>query len=196
MRLLSLLTVAIFAAFILNEFHATAAPKPKPPDQVELVKALTDAVCALVVLGGPKTFPPFSPEVCRSAPHIVFVSSQTFTGNFVGSPGADFRCNQLASEADLAGIYKAWTADTSSPDTDPRAFRFRRSSGPYILVDGTVVADDWADLTAGNLSAPIELNENGNATDVEVWTNVAIDGTRLDVAEESGCDHWNVELSA
>ena len=29
MRLLPLLTVAIFAAFILNEFHASAAPPPK-----------------------------------------------------------------------------------------------------------------------------------------------------------------------
>ncbi len=57
----------------------------------------------------------------------------------------------------LAGTYKAWiSTSTTSP-----LVTFSPSSGPYVRVDGTKVADDWADLIDGALDAPILVTELG-----------------------------------
>jgi hypothetical protein len=65
-----------------------------------------------------------------------------------------------------------------------------QSLGPYVLVDGTIVANDWSDLTDGALAAPINLNEKGEFTSVDVWTNAAADGTRLNATSESTCGNF------
>ena len=48
----------------------------------------------------------------------VFISSVQYTGALGGLLGADLRCNNLARNANLSGVYKAWLSDTSnSPNT-------------------------------------------------------------------------------
>ena len=79
-------------------------------------------------------------------------------------PGADAKCNELASAAFLPGIYKAGTASS-----DPPAARFFRSSGPYLLVDGTIIANDWDDLSDGSRRAPFIGNENVDPASAEVF---------------------------
>ena len=69
---------------------------------------------------------------------------------------------------------------------------FTRSFGPYVLVDGTVVADDFQHLISSALLAPINLNERGEETSVEVWTNVATDGTEAEFANADTCDGFRV----
>jgi len=87
----------------------------------------------------------------------VFLSSATFAGNLGGATGADAKCQALAA-AKLPGTYRAWISDaTSSPSS-----RFTRS-GPYRLVDGTLVANDWAELTGGKLQHAIDMTESGGA---------------------------------
>jgi hypothetical protein len=108
----------------------------------------------------------------------VFLTSQVYDGDLGGLQGADQKCQALATAAGLKGTYRAWLSDsTASPST-----RFSKSKGPYKLVDGTVVATNWADLTDGNLQHRINISELGTdpfipGTSVPVWTNTRADGT-------------------
>jgi len=89
---------------------------------------------------------------------IVFVSSETYSGNMGGNAGADANCQRLADAALLDGTFKACV---SSVAEEP-ATSFSQSTVPYVLVDGTVIADDWIGLTDGSIDNPINLDENGN----------------------------------
>ena len=170
-------------------YQATAASPAKQLE--EKVDALRDIVCVQAVVFNDKNgrLGVTTPKACREAAHIVFVSSQAFNGNLGTLTDADPICNLLAANAGLPGIYKTWVTGETNPDTRPPAFRFSRSFGPYVLVDGTIVANDWDDLTDGSLAAPINLNEKGEITSVEVWTGVAVDGTRLNSTREDTCNN-------
>ena len=92
---------------------------------------------------------------------IVFVTSTSFSGNIGGVTGADAKCQIEADGQDSivpTGTYFAWLSDgTQSPDT-----RFTKSSHPYVLADGTRIADDYADLTDGSILHPINVEASGN----------------------------------
>lgn len=54
----------------------------------------------------------------------------------------------------------------------------RIPDGEYQLLDGTVVANDKADLTDGSLDAPINRDESDNGpVEGNVWTGTIADGT-------------------
>ena len=95
----------------------------------------------------------------------IFVTSQRHDGNFGGITGADTFCQGLATSAGLSGTYLAWLSDTT---TSPSA-RFAQANVPYRLVDGTTIANDWADLVDGSIQNPINLDEYGNAAPV-LWS--------------------------
>jgi cysteine-rich repeat protein len=83
-----------------------------------------DDVCTNTCAWGPAT-------------RIVFVTSEIYTGNLGGLAGADAKCQSLADAAGLPGNYMAWlSTGASSPST-----RFTQSPNPYVLVNGTKVAD-------------------------------------------------------
>lgn len=84
----------------------------------------------------------------------VFVSSTTYTAALGGPAGADAKCQAVAVAAKLPGTFAAWISDkTSTP-----ALRFSKI-GPYKLVDGTLIANDWKQLTSGTLLHAIDLTE-------------------------------------
>ncbi|HMA92526.1 MAG TPA: hypothetical protein VKP30_07560, partial [Polyangiaceae bacterium] len=117
------------------------------------------------------------------AGRIVFVTSAVVTAKFGGITGADLLCADLARTAGLSGQYLVWMSDSS---TSP-ATRFAQSGAPYVLVNGTVIANDWADLVDGQLAAPINVDEHGNPTfAAEVWTGSSADGT----AATDTCADW------
>jgi hypothetical protein len=104
----------------------------------------------------------------------IFVTSQRHDGNFGGITGADTFCQGLATSAGLSGTYLAWLSDTT---TSPSA-RFAQANVPYRLVDGTTIANDWADLVDGSIQNPINLDEYGNAAPSSmVFTFTMTDGT-------------------
>ena len=91
---------------------------------------------------------------------LVFVSSQRYAGNLGGLTGADSRCQALAQAAHLPGQFKAWLAS----ETVSAASRLTHSAKRYLLLDGTVVANDWAALTSSTSSAlrhAIDMTELG-----------------------------------
>ncbi len=118
---------------------------------------------------------------------IVFTTIALNTGNLGGLEGADAICNQLADAAGLTGPYMAWLSDTTgSPST-----RFDQSPGPYVRVDGVIVADDWDDLTDGSVDNLPNIDENGSVAGDFMWTGTNTDGTA-----QGGftCSNWSTDV--
>ena len=118
-------------------------------------------------------------EVCVDgsceAGTLVFVSSTTYNGNLGGVRGADAKCAEVAAAAGLrSSTWLSWTADATFQPADA----FEGQTIPYYLVDGTKVADDWADLSDISIDNPISLDERGNAAPdgALAWTNVDANG--------------------
>jgi len=110
---------------------------------------------------------------------IVFVTSATFSGNLGGLAGADAKCQVEAdgpASVVPSGTYLAWLSDgTDSPDT-----RFAKSSHPYLLPDGTRIAEDFADLTDGSILHPINIDSTGKTLGKQrFWTGTNPDGTSV-----------------
>ncbi len=126
----------------------------------------------------------------------VFVTSTLQPSNLGGLAGADAVCQQLADSAGLGGTYRAWLSDaTGSPST-----RFTQSSSPYVLVDGTRVADNWAGLVSGTLRHAISLTEKKTTPPTAtagllcctsgtfVWSNTTAQGALYTSA--ASCGNW------
>jgi hypothetical protein len=110
----------------------------------------------------------------------VFVTSEAFDGNLGGLSGADNASCGLAAR----GNWKAWLSDE---DTDARD---RIPDGEYLLLDGTPIANNKADLTDGALLHAINLDENLEPVSGEgVWTGTDRDGTRS--GEGEYCAFWS-----
>ena len=105
----------------------------------------------------------------------VFVTSTTTKGGLGGTTGADAICAGRATAAGLAGTFKAWLSVTG----DGPATRFTQSAVPYRLVDGTLVANDWTDLTDGTLAHAIDVDESGTHVAADVWTGTGAAGGPL-----------------
>ena len=133
-------------------------------------------------------------DQCLRDSMFVFVTSTTHTGDLGGLLGADAICNQLAYDAGLPGTYMAWLG--SSVEGTPSS-RFTPSAAPYVLVDETVVADNWSDLVDASIDAPISLTELGTPapTSIDVCgsTQVVWSGANPfgDLAADSDrCADW------
>lgn len=122
----------------------------------------------------------------------VFVSSTTSTGNMGGLNGADNICQTRANAAALGGTWKAWL----SSSTTSAASRLTQSSSPYVLVNGTLVANNWADLTDGSIVNPINRTEFGNVTaNGAVWTHTTTTGAQATTNAGQVCSDWTVSTS-
>lgn len=115
----------------------------------------------------------------------VFVTATPTDGNLGGIAGADALCQARAVELGVGGpTYLAWLGDST---TSPAA-RFTHA-GPYVRLDGTPIAADFADLTDGTLDAPIVP---GQAT--KVWTNVSAAGNEPGFGQH--CQDWTSSSSS
>jgi hypothetical protein len=103
---------------------------------------------------------------------IVFVTASGQTANLGGLDGADSICASEADGAGLPGEFKAWLSTLETPAAD----RLTRSPVPYVLVDGTRIADDWDDLVDNQLLAPIDIDATGQTRTGDVWTGTLPSG--------------------
>ena len=117
----------------------------------------------------------------------VFVTKQFLNaGELMGIDGADAICK---SEAEMYGLpkpdrYVAWLSDSkSSPAT-----RFQTRTARYVLVGGSLIADDWDDLTDGQLSHAIDRDATGELVNNTVWTATTVLGEAVDTGEF--CSDW------
>ena len=76
------------------------------------------------------------------------------------------------------------------------------SLGPYVRTDDEKIANNWADLTDGDIAVPIEIDENG---DLQIdfnftWSGTSPDGTPWDsswlFAPPQGeyCEDWTINF--
>ena len=141
--------------------------------------------------------------VCLNRDVRVFLSSEKYTGNLGGLAGADQKCNDLANIEGLGGQWVAWlsTSDISA------STRITQTNNNYVLLDGRVIANGWADLTDGSLNSPIILTENMNSHDNgNTWTHTKPNGETVGRDEEpvwvedefitaliNACNDWTSE---
>lgn len=129
---------------------------------------------------------------------IIFITSRGYPGNFILSPSnADFICNFHAQNGIAPeGVYKAWI----SSQTEPVNFRLENHDGPFVLLDGSVVANNFQDLLDGVINIPITITEwsfpiksffkceKNGCSELKplVWT-----GTNIYGEPSENCDDWN-----
>ncbi len=110
----------------------------------------------------------------------MFVTSTSSGGSMGGLGGADATCNARAAAGGLPGTYQSWLcANGNSPAT-----RSTHATVPYRRTDGATIANNWTDLTDGNIAAAINRDEFGNDVSASSpflpWTYVNTAG---------GCDN-------
>ena len=127
----------------------------------------------------------------------VFVTESVHTGDLGGIEGADAICQAEADAAGLAGTFLAWLSDsTESPST-----RFVHYNAmleplyPYQLVDGTLVANGWTDLTDGTVNHMIYVTATGTPPNglLLAWTNTTPSGQPFNVLLDpvlDSCSGW------
>lgn len=168
----------------------------------------TDGTCAPVVAGTDPAGDCNANQACFAgacgAGKLAFVTSALYDGALGGLSGADQLCMNHAALGCLPGTYMAWLSTaTESPST-----RFTQDNVPYRRVDGTIIANSYADLTDGALTTPLNLDEVGNAgptanimgCDPDLsWSGTDIDGTPLtttptvpNVGPQNRCQEWTV----
>jgi hypothetical protein len=122
---------------------------------------------------------------------LVFITSTAWNGATIGSlANADALCTTAASNGSLPGTYKAFLSD----GTGDAATRMTHSTDPYVLPNGTRVANNWADFIDGTHINGININESGlNATlgslcggTAQAFTGSLTNGTDLG----DNCANW------
>lgn len=128
----------------------------------------------------------------------VFLTSTSYNGDLGGLYGADSKCQERASAAKLGGTWKAWLSDDKI-DAKSRLIHY---SNAYKLINGTVLANNWNDLTDGTLQNFINITELGTPFSREVWTGTKPDGNRspVPVGESllsgDNCSNWTSNSSS
>ncbi len=115
------------------------------------------------------------PSACSVGKARVFLTSSLYDGDFGGVSGADSVCGARAAAQGLGGQWRAWLSDSATPASS----HIYASAGPYVLLDGTVVAPNFAALVSGSLSHPISLTELAapiSDGQTEVWTDIDVTG--------------------
>lgn len=130
----------------------------------------------------------FSNEVSGNPQPInyVFITNQTYNANLGGLAGADAKCQASADDTGLGGIWKAWLSDSVTAALS----RLSQSTNAYSLINGTIIANNWADLTDGNLKAPININEKGAAVNDYTFTNTTASG-QVYGSGYGNCVNWS-----
>lgn len=107
--------------------------------------------------------------------------------------GIDGLCNSM--KGDLPGTYNTWTS-SHWMNIDPE-YRFDKSlNEPYVLQDGTKVADNWADLTDGTLDHAINQTVDGTIYEGFIWSGTPANG---DVTADNSliqCNRWRESVSS
>ena len=126
---------------------------------------------------------------CQRDRLIFTTSPPYFRGGMLhGLNGAD---NYCVSRAGMAGLpdplnYRALLSDS----TTDAAERLKPGGGRYILIDGTVVADSFAEMFSKPLKHAIDLDELGDPAYVAAWTGTRY-GTARALPGDVFCGDWN-----
>jgi hypothetical protein len=118
----------------------------------------------------------------------IFVSTGGTKGAFGGTAAAAITaanglCSSSATSAGLTGSFLAWLSNSSQTSVTSLV----ASTGPYVLVDGTVVAENGAGMLSGTLVNPVHEDAFGNDVASTVWTNVTSAGAEFSSTGTTNC---------
>ena len=127
---------------------------------------------------------------CRLSVRIFFITSTKHSGDLDGLAGADEICRTAALNATLDNHlnFVAWLSDAgASPKT-----RIPHAGLPFVMTDGTIVADGWDDLITDGPRLGVYIDENGepHEDDPFAWTNTLGDGGAYTTAQVNHCLGW------
>lgn len=128
---------------------------------------------------------------CRLEGRLAYITSTKYTGDLDGLKGADEICQARALAAGLDNHvnFIAWLSDggTTAKSRIPEI-----AGRPFVMPDGTIVADDLADLLANGPRLGIYIDELGASQklDPAAWTNTDGDGTEYTTALTNHCLGW------
>jgi hypothetical protein len=109
-------------------------------------------------------------------------------GNLGGLAGADSLCQSRANTyISNPGTFKAWMSST----TVSASSRMTHFAGNYALVDSTVIANDWTDLTDGTIDNSISKDANGAAfSSNTIYTDTSAAGAIFSANATYNCNNW------
>ena len=126
---------------------------------------------------------------------FVFITKASFESNMGGLSGADAKCQAEADAPESivpSGTYLPWLSDgIDSPDT-----RFTKSTHPYLLPDGTKIAENYTDLTDGTILHAINVDATGAPVLglQRFWTDTLPNGKAVQPfvanAQLNSCNAW------
>ncbi len=114
--------------------------------------------------------------------HYVFVNTTDYSGNLLPTAATD--CQTQGDASAISG--KTWAVFHSTTTQDAKDLV--TLDGEIRLVNGTVIANDKADMFDGTLDHAINLDNLGaDASGNEIFTGTKADGTLSDVGN---CTDW------
>jgi hypothetical protein len=128
------------------------------------------------------------------SPNLMFTTSATYDGNLGGLAGADAKCQALATNAGLAGTYRAYLGATgvNAPS------RFAGASG-WTRVDGQPIVNQIGEFGTVVLANPPSLDQSGNdltnSAQLRVWTATNSDTTYTGQNCNSVAGDWSTTSS-
>lgn len=166
-----------------------------------------DSSCVQAMFGKscPEATP--APTPTEAEAKRVFVTSTSYDGNLGGPLGADAKCQERASAVNLGGVWKAWISGRlASGEYQTASSRLSHNPGPYKLLNGKIIANNWDYLTGtysstyGPLQNPINVTETQQSfTDVfnywNVWTNTWASGNQYNAQANLTCNDWTSNSS-
>ncbi len=139
------------------------------------------------VAGGDGCETPGALPDCGST-RLVFVTAGTYAvASLEGVDsvdGANSICQRQATLEGLPGLYLAWMSDENNEPVST----FRSKGGPWQLLNGKVVANDFTDLIDGSLEIAINISEKGTlVNNARVATGTERSGAR----SSQDCVSWS-----
>lgn len=132
-----------------------------------------------------------TPTVPGSGRYIfVLDNNSKITGNMGGIAGANGWCQFKANTSTISELKdKQWKAWISDSNTSARENIIDHFNGPYKLLNGTIIANNWDDLVDLTLGAPININQYGirDTNTGAVWSNTDYYGR---VKSSDNCYNW------
>ncbi len=128
------------------------------------------------------TNPP--PDAADAGPKGIFITRATYTPDWGGVAGANFRCQASANAAQLGGTWKAWMSDTSHDAANEFT-----SDGPWIaVISGITLFQNKANLRGFPL-AQIKTDELGQPAANQWWTGTLANGVKA----PDTCQDWSTK---
>ena len=120
---------------------------------------------------------------------LVFVTSEDVYGDFSfdSLKSLDYWCNHLAAVAGLLTNNQARFKTWVSTSEGSAAERLEHGRGRYVLMNGLVFAENWDALMAGQILNPLNVDENSQTRNIDVFTDTRPDGSAM---PGTHCGDW------